>query len=93
MPYGIFEIVRGNTFVGVGILILFAVQTVVRELAEPKILGKSFGVHPLLTLVILYVGYAFFGFFGILLVPLFTVVLEILIGKKKSADVDRSGTC
>lgn len=93
VPYGIFEIVRGNTFVGVGILILFAVQTVVRELAEPKILGKSFGVHPLLTLVILYVGYAFFGFFGILLVPLFTVVLEILIGKKKSADVDRSGTC
>ena len=93
IPYGVFEIVRGNTLVGIGILILFAVQTIVREVSEPKILGKSLGVHPLLTLVILYVGYALFGFFGIVLMPVFTVFAEALIGKKQSANVDRSGTC
>ena len=87
IPYGIFELVRGNTFVGVGILVLFAVQTVVRELVEPKILGKSLGVHPLLTLIILYVGYALFGFLGILLMPIFTVAADILIGKKQSTKV------
>ncbi len=93
IPYGIFELVRGNTVTGIGVIVLFAVQTVIRELAEPKIVGKSLGVHPLLTLIILYVGYALFGFFGILLMPLFTVVLEVLIGKKQSADVDRPGAC
>ena len=87
IPYGIFEIVRGDTFMGVGLLVLFAVQTLIREIAEPKILGKNLGVHPLLTLLILYVGYALFGFVGILCVPIFTVALELVLAKKNSAEV------
>ena len=87
IPYIIFELVRGNTYLAVGLLILYAVQTVIRQFAEPKILGKNLGVHPLLTLVILYVGYALFGFVGLLLVPLFTVIAEILFAEKNSSDV------
>ena len=87
IPWGVFEIIRGNTFLGVGILVLFAVQTVVREVCEPKILGKTLGVHPILTLVILYAGFQIFGFFGILLMPVFTVACDVLIGKKKTANV------
>jgi predicted PurR-regulated permease PerM len=87
IPYSIFELVRGNTYLAVGLLILYAVQTVIRQFAEPKILGKNLGVHPLLTLVILYVGYALFGFVGLLLVPLFTVIAEILFAEKNSSDV------
>ena len=87
IPWGVFEIVRGNTVLGVGILVLFAVQTVVREVCEPKILGKTLGVHPILTLVILYAGFQLFGVLGILLMPIFTVVFDTLIGKKKAANV------
>lgn len=89
IPYGVFEIVRGNSALGIGLLILFAVQTVIRELAEPKILGKNLGVHPLLTLVILYTSYTLFGFIGILTVPIFTVIAELFLAKKNSADVKR----
>ncbi len=87
IPYGIFEIARGNTSLGVGLLILFAVQTLIRELSEPRILGKNLGVHPLLTLVILYIGYSVFGFLGILAVPVFTVIAELFLVKKNSSDV------
>ncbi len=90
IPYGIIELAVGNTARGTGLFVLFVIQTVIRQFLEPKILGKNLGVHPILTLVILFVGYSFFGFFGILLVPLFTVVAEILIGKKNPPDVEES---
>ena len=89
VPFGIFELAIGNTYEGVGIFILFAIQTLIRQLAEPKILGKNLGVHPVVTLIILYVGYSIFGIVGVLLVPVFTVFIEIIFGKKNTADVDK----
>lgn len=89
IPFGVFELMMGNTYQGAGLLALFVIQAVLREFAEPKILGKSLGVHPIITLVILYVGYSFFGITGILLVPVFTVFAEIIFGKKNSADVKK----
>ena len=34
-----------------GIIILFIVMTIIRQVIEPKIVGKSLGVHPILTLI------------------------------------------
>ena len=61
-----------------------------KEVVEPKILGKNLGVHPLLTLVVLYTGYSLFGFVGILTVPVFLAVINVLLTKKNTADVDGS---
>lgn len=77
VPASVFCFLSGRGGLGVGILILFAVSVIVRELAEPRILGKNLGVHPLLTLVSMYVGYSFFGFAGILILPLFVIAFGI----------------
>ena len=39
VPWGIFEILRQNLPLGVGLLILYAIIAVVRNLLEPKIVG------------------------------------------------------
>lgn len=70
IPWGAIELAFGNTYLAVGLFILYAVSTVVRQIAEPKILGKNLGIHPLLSLFLMYVGYAVFGIFGLLLLPL-----------------------
>ena len=69
-PWGIILLLMKNYFVGIGILVLFVITTVVRQIAEPKILGKSLGVHPLLTLVTVYVGFKLFGVVGVIVLPL-----------------------
>ena len=74
VPWGIILLLMKDYFVGVGILVLFAVITVVRQIIEPKIVGKSLGVHPLLTLVTVYLGFRFFGFFGMVFLPIATVI-------------------
>ncbi len=83
VPWSIFELLMGNTGVGVGLIILLAVHELVRQFAEPKIIGKSIGVHPVISLLLLYVGYYALGFIGILFVPLLAVALNIFFDKRE----------
>ena len=63
------------------LIILLIVHALIREFAEPKIIGKSVGVHPIVSLILLYVGYSTLGFIGILFVPLLAVLLNIFFDK------------
>ena len=92
VPWSIAAFALGDRYLGVGLLILLAVHELVRQIAEPKILGKNIGIHPILTLMILYAGYALFGVGGILLVPLFAVLLQLALGKKNTSEVDKAST-
>ena len=82
VPWGITELFLGRTFVGVSLLILFAAVALVRQIIEPRVVGKSLNIHPILTLFFIYVGYAVFGLVGLLLLPIFAVALAV-IGKDK----------
>ncbi len=84
VPWSIVELALGNTGTGIGLLILLVFHELVRQFAEPKIIGKNLGVHPLISLLLLYVGYSAFGFIGLLLVPVLAVVLNVLVSKSKS---------
>ena len=75
VPWGIISLLMKNYFVGVGIIILFALMTIARQVIEPKIVGKSLGVHPILTLITIYLGYKLFGLFGMVFLPIATLVL------------------
>ena len=77
IPWSIVELLLGNTGVGIGLIVLLAVHELVRQIAEPKIIGKNLGVHPIVSIILLYVGYCVLGFAGILLVPVLAIVLKI----------------
>lgn len=75
LPWGIVLLLMNNLFQGMGILIIFAITTIVRQIIEPKIVGDSLGVHPLITLVSIYLGYRIFGFLGMVLAPMIVLLL------------------
>ena len=93
IPWSVFCFISSDPRLGIGLVILFAVNAVTRQFAEPKIVGKSLGMHPLLTLVLLYFGYSFLGVAGILLMPVFAVILNTLLKKEQSAEVEKSAAC
>ncbi|MBO5754723.1 MAG: AI-2E family transporter [Clostridia bacterium] len=84
-PMGLLYLLAGETFVGVGILILVAVIAVVRQVLEPRILGAEQGVPPLLVLFSLYAGAALFGGVGVILFPVILILLYSLFcsGEKR----------
>ena len=75
VPWSIYELAVGNSSLGVGLILLFIANAVIRQLSEPKIVGKSLNLHPLVTLIMLYVGYALFGIWGMVLLPILTVLI------------------
>ncbi len=78
IPWGIYELVTGRSALGVGLLILFAILTLVHNLMEPKLVSSSIGLHPLATLVAMYAGLRFFGFTGLLIAPILVLLLRFL---------------
>lgn len=69
----------------VGLLVLYAVISVLRQILEPKIVGAGIGMHPLLALISMYVGLRVFGFFGMLLLPLVVVIVKNTVAAFRKA--------
>ena len=84
VPYGALMLLYGNTFEGVGLLVLALVCYVVRQVAEPRILGKNLGIHPLLTLVLMYAGYSVAGIVGLVLLPAVGVLFSGNVSESQS---------
>lgn len=87
IPWSIVSFVTGDHFMGIGLILLFLVNTVVRELAEPKIIGKNLGLHPILSLALIYAGYGLFGFAGLLITPIIAVLLGLFLEKDNPTKV------
>ena len=87
LPWGVISILIGNVGRGIALLVLLVIHEIVRQIAEPRILGKSLGIHPLMSLVLLYVSYEVLGFGGILLVPLLVVLVGMLGDKNDPAEI------
>lgn len=75
IPWGLLEIMlRGDFFFGIGLMLLYVTVLIVRQIAEPRIVGRRLGIHPLAALTAMYVGYRIFGPWGALLAPLIASV-------------------
>ena len=76
IPWGLYHLlISRQAALGAGLLLLYAVVTVVRMWLEPRIVGGRIGLHPLATLTAMYAGGKLFGFWGLLLAPLGTTLL------------------
>ncbi len=75
VPWAIWEWVIGDVYYAVGILIIFAVVSLVRRFAEPRIISSGIGLSPITTLFSMYLGSRVFGIMGLFFAPLLTVIL------------------
>ena len=78
IPWGLYCLLTGNIRVGVSLLILYGICLLVRQLLEPKIVGKQIGIHPLVTLMTMYAGLNLIGFAGMILGPILALVIKNL---------------
>ncbi len=79
IPWGVYELLVGSTTLGIGLISLYVIISVVRNVLEPRVVGKQIGLHPLLTLVSIYIGVKFIGFWGIFVAPILVTILVTMI--------------
>ncbi len=75
IPWGIIALLTGNYFMGFGVLIMYAIITVVRNIIEPKIIGAQVGLPPIVTLLFMYLGLQLFGVIGMFIFPIAVIVI------------------
>lgn len=76
LPWSLIAFILGNHKVGIGMLILYILITVVRQSIEPKIVGQQIGLHPLLTLLLMFIGAQLMGVLGLLLLPIIATIIR-----------------
>ncbi len=77
VPWAVVQLLLGNVKMGIGLLILYGLCTLNRQLLEPRLLGQRLGMSTLMTLFMMYLGYQLFGLFGFVLGP-----IGYLLGKE-----------
>ncbi len=78
VPWGIITAIQGNYSLSIGIFIIYIVVTLVRNIIEPKIVGSQIGLHPVVTLISLFVGAQLFGVIGLFGFPITLSLLRHL---------------
>ncbi len=69
IPWAIISLVLGYTKLGIQLFVIYAIVTVVRNYVEPRIVGTQLGLHPIITLVAMFIGLRLFGFWGLFGLP------------------------
>lgn len=64
-----------NFVLALGLVIVYVVILVVRNFAEPKIVGDQLGLNPVVTLIAIYLGYRLMGVVGMIGLPILTTIL------------------
>lgn len=75
VPWAIIKILSSDYQMAIGLLIIWGVGQLARQLIQPKIVGDSIGVAPIPTLFLLYLGYKISGVIGMIVaVPIGLIV-------------------
>ena len=75
IPWCVYSMISGDIFTGIGLLIIYLIVVVVRNLIQPKLISDGVGLHPLATIVSLYFGLKIGGVWGLIFGPLVLVVI------------------
>ena len=75
VPLALWHLLEGKTGTAIAIACLYLACILLREMLEPKLIGKRMGIHPILVLLSLYVGIRLWGVAGIIKGPLGFIIL------------------
>ena len=79
IPWAIYSIITGNVGLGIGLVILYAVITVLRQAIEPKLVANQVGLPSIVTIMAMFLGARIFGALGVVLLPLTVIVVKMMI--------------
>ena len=78
LPWSVYSFVTGNIGMGIGLIVIYAVITVIRQFIEPKLVAGQVGISPVVTIIAMFIGIKIFGPVGIFILPLLVIIINLL---------------
>ncbi len=78
IPWAVYSAIMGDIPFAIGLVVLYVLITVIRQVIEPHLVAMNVGIHPTFTLASMYIGAQLFGVMGIFILPITIVLLKTL---------------
>jgi sporulation integral membrane protein YtvI len=76
LPWIAWSFITGDTVFAIKLTVLFVVVLINRQVLETKIMSSTMGMHPLATLIAMYMGLQLMGPIGVIAGPMFIIVVK-----------------
>ena len=80
IPWAIISALNGEIFLAIGLLIIYSIIIITRQLIEPRIVSNHIGIHPIFTIIAMYTGFKFIGVLGMFVGPIVLIILKNIYG-------------
>lgn len=79
VPWAAYAAFTGQPKFAILLIVVWGIQAVIRQVIEPKLVGEQMGLHPLVTLFAIYMGFSVFGALGVVLGPIVITLLKAVV--------------
>ncbi len=73
LPLAAFYLFSGRVSLSLMLLVLYGILTLIRQITEPRLIGKQLGLHPLAAFLLILLGLRYLGFIGVF-APLIVII-------------------
>lgn len=77
--WAIVALIMGDYYTAIGLFIIYLVTITVRQIIEPRIVGKQLGLYPLVTMMSMFAGFQIMGTLGLIAGPLVANICRVVL--------------
>ncbi len=78
IPWAVLKVLSGDYRFAVGLVVIYLVSQLVRQVIQPKIVGDTIGLNPMATIVCMYIGYKIGGIIAMIIaVPVGLILINL----------------
>lgn len=78
IPWAIYSLFKGEIGMAIGLIVIYVVISVIRQVVEPKLVAGQLGLPPFVTIIGMFVGLKLFGVLGMFLMPVMIIMIKLL---------------
>lgn len=77
IPWAVISFVSGNIYMGIGLLVLYVIILVIRQIIEPKLVAGQVGLPPIVTIMAMFIGSKTLGILGFFILPFCVILIKV----------------
>lgn len=78
IPWAVISFLNGDPKMGIGLIVIYVVITVIRQIIEPKLVAGQVDMSPIVTIMAMYIGTKTLGVLGFFILPFTCIVIKRL---------------
>ena len=76
IPWAVYCFVTGSFSLGLGLILIYAIILVIRQVIEPRLVAGQVGLPPIVTIISMYIGTKTIGVLGFFILPFVVILIK-----------------